>query len=52
MSAPHIFRWDMDKTYLKTEFDTFKDLLRTAFQKPADKTNDTWLGRAPSVTQK
>lgn len=26
----HIFRWDLDKTYLKTEFDTFSDLLRTA----------------------
>lgn len=26
----HIFRWDVDKTYLKTEFDTFGDLMRTA----------------------
>ncbi len=26
----HIFRWDLDKTYLKTEFDTFSDLVRTA----------------------
>ncbi len=29
----------MDKTYLKTEFDTLKDLVRTAFQRPADKAN-------------
>jgi hypothetical protein len=26
----HIFRWDLDKTYLKTEFDTLRDLVRTA----------------------
>ena len=38
-SAPHIFRWDMDKTYLRTEFDTLGDLVRTAFQKPAEKKN-------------
>ncbi|MFN3197847.1 MAG: phosphatase domain-containing protein [Bradymonadia bacterium] len=37
--APYIYRWDMDKTYLATEFDTVKDLIRTAFQGPADKAN-------------
>lgn len=26
----HIFRWDLDKTYLKTEFDTVRDMVRTA----------------------
>lgn len=26
----HIFRFDLDKTYLKTEFDTVRDLVRTA----------------------
>ena len=26
----HIFRWDLDKTYLKTEFDTLGDIVRTA----------------------
>lgn len=35
----HVFRWDLDKTYLKTEFDTVRDLLKTAFQKPEDKVN-------------
>ena len=25
-----MFRWDLDKTYLKTEFDTVRDLVRTA----------------------
>ena len=28
----HVYRWDLDKTYLKTEFDTFKDLVRSAFE--------------------
>jgi len=28
----HVYRWDLDKTYLKTEFDTFKQLLRSAFE--------------------
>lgn len=32
-----IYRWDLDKTYLQTEFDTFRQLVRTAFQKAADK---------------
>lgn len=35
----HIFRWDLDKTYLRTEFDTVRDLLRTALQKPEEKVN-------------
>ncbi len=35
----HVFRWDLDKTYLKTEFDTVKDLIKTALQKPEDKIN-------------
>jgi hypothetical protein len=32
-----VYRWDLDKTYLRTEFDTVKDLLRTAFETAADK---------------
>jgi hypothetical protein len=32
-----VFRWDLDKTYLKTEFDTFGNLLRTALQKAEEK---------------
>jgi len=35
----YIFRWDLDKTYLQTEFDKFRDLIRTAMQKPEDKRN-------------
>ncbi len=32
-----IYRWDLDKTYLQTEFDTFRQLVKTAFQKATDK---------------
>ena len=32
-----IYRWDLDKTYLATEFDTFRQLVRTAFQKAHEK---------------
>ncbi|MGC4122688.1 MAG: hypothetical protein QM765_50580 [Myxococcales bacterium] len=35
----HVYRWDLDKTYLRTEFDTLRDLLRTAFEKARDKVN-------------
>jgi hypothetical protein len=34
---PHISRWDLDKTYLRTEFDTVRDLVRTALER-ADET--------------
>lgn len=33
----HVFRWDLDKTYLRTEFDSFGDLLRSAIESAADK---------------
>ncbi len=29
-----VYRWDLDKTYLRTEFDSFRDLVRTAFEPP------------------
>ena len=32
-----VYRWDLDKTYLRTEFDTVRDLLRTAFETAKDK---------------
>jgi hypothetical protein len=34
----HTFRWDLDKTYLRTEFDSLKDLAKSAFETAADKT--------------
>ncbi len=33
----HVFRWDLDKTYLRTEFDSLADLARNAMQNAADK---------------
>jgi hypothetical protein len=32
-----IYRWDLDKTYLQTDFDSFRDLVRAAFQKAHEK---------------
>jgi len=32
-----VYRWDLDKTYLRTEFDTFRDLVRTAIEPPSRK---------------
>ena len=32
-----IYRWDLDKTYLQTEFDTLRQLVRTAMQKAHEK---------------
>jgi len=34
---PLVYRWDLDKTYLRTEFDRARDLVRTAFQKAHEK---------------
>ena len=31
------FRWDLDKTYLRTEFDSLKDLAKSAIETAADK---------------
>lgn len=39
LEVAHIYRWDLDKTYIKTEFETLRGLIRTALQKPEDKTN-------------
>lgn len=36
-SPRHVFRWDLDKTYLHTDFDTWIDLVRTAVEKPEGK---------------
>lgn len=35
--AKHVFRWDLDKTYLKTEFDTVKDLVKSFTEAASDK---------------
>lgn len=36
-AARHIARWDLDKTYLRTDFDTLRDLVRTALERPDEK---------------
>ena len=36
-AATHIARWDLDKTYLRTEFDTLRDLVRTALERADEK---------------
>lgn len=33
----HVFRWDLDKTYLRTEFDSIKDLWKSARETASDK---------------
>ena len=37
MRPPHISRWDLDKTYLRTEFETMRDLVRTALERADEK---------------
>ena len=36
-NASLIARWDLDKTYLRTEFDTLGDIVRTALERPDQK---------------
>ena len=38
VAAPRlIFRWDLDKTYLKSEFETLREMVRIPFEKAEDK---------------
>lgn len=37
VNATHVFRWDLDKTYLRTEFDTLGDLVKSAMETAQDK---------------
>jgi hypothetical protein len=49
-SAPtFIARWDLDKTYLRTDFDTVRDLVRTAIERPDQKR--TVPGAAPLLRE-
>jgi len=36
-APPVLCRWDLDKTYLRSDFDTLRSLLKTAFEKAEDK---------------
>src|SRR3954466_9743795 len=44
-----IARWDLDKTYLRTDFDTVRDLVRTAIERPDQKR--TVPGAAPLLRE-
>jgi len=35
----NIYRWDIDKTYLTSEFQTMRDIIKTALEKPEEKEN-------------
>ncbi|AKU90110.1 phosphatase domain-containing protein [Vulgatibacter incomptus] len=35
----HVYRWDLDKTYLRTDFDSLRGLIRTALEKANAKVN-------------
>jgi len=35
--ARHVFRWDLDKTYLRSEFETLRDLVKSAMEEAKDK---------------
>jgi len=37
LAPRHVFRWDLDKTYLRTEFDSLRDLVKSAIETAADK---------------
>ena len=37
MSPLRIYRWDLDKTYLQTDFDTLRQIVKTALQKASEK---------------
>ena len=36
-APPLVCRWDLDKTYLRSEFETIRQMLRTAFERGEDK---------------
>jgi hypothetical protein len=40
----HIARWDLDKTYLRTEFDTVRELVKTALERPDEKKSHPGAG--------
>ena len=36
---PHVYRWDLDKTYLQTDFDSLTGLVKAALQSAEEKKN-------------
>lgn len=39
MSWRHVYRWDLDKTYLDTDFESLRRLVGIAFERPEEKVN-------------
>lgn len=39
MSWRHVYRWDLDKTYLETDFESLRRLVGIAFERPEEKVN-------------
>jgi hypothetical protein len=39
MSWRHVYRWDLDKTYLNTDFESLRRLVGIAFERPEEKVN-------------
>ena len=39
MSWRHVYRWDLDKTYLDTDFESLRRLVGIAFERPEEKIN-------------
>jgi len=39
VSWRHVYRWDLDKTYLKTDFESVRRLVGIAFERPEEKRN-------------
>lgn len=35
--APVVYRWDLDKTYLLSEFESLREMMRIPFERPEDK---------------
>lgn len=46
--AAIVFRWDLDKTYLRTQFESFRQMVRIPFEAAADKVH---LPGVPQVIQ-
>jgi hypothetical protein len=49
LRRPFVARWDLDKTYLRTDFETLRDLVRTAIERPDQKR--TVPGAAPLLRE-
>ena len=40
VKAAHVFRWDLDKTYLKSDFESLRKMMRVPFERAEDKIDE------------